>query len=206
MTIHERIYRLRKEKGLSQEQLAEALHISRQAVSKWESQQSTPDIDNIILLSDYFHVTTDYLLTGKNTTTHVSLFNAKTSIILSTTLNTLGLFLSIIIFHATHSILSLIAFIICTTLSILLHQISIQLFHITKQQQYHFWKINIWLVSFTPFSIYLSSLTGVDLFLPIFYGYDFSLFVFYILLWFIYVLCCYWILRKIKRKMVQNTL
>lgn len=55
---------LRKKKGLSQEELADKLGVSRQAVSKWESRQSLPDLDNIIAISNFFDVTTDYLLKG----------------------------------------------------------------------------------------------------------------------------------------------
>lgn len=62
MTIGVKIQNLRKQKGLSQEQLAEAVGVSRQAVSKWEAEQSVPDIDKIILICDYFGVTTDYIL------------------------------------------------------------------------------------------------------------------------------------------------
>ncbi len=62
MTIGEKILTLRKGRGLSQEQLAEVLGVSRQAVSKWESEQSVPDIDKIVAVADYFEVTTDYLL------------------------------------------------------------------------------------------------------------------------------------------------
>ena len=62
MNIADRIQILRKSRGISQEELADKIGVSRQAVSKWESEQSTPDIDKIILLSDYFDVTTDYLL------------------------------------------------------------------------------------------------------------------------------------------------
>lgn len=64
MDLANRIQSLRKTKGISQEELAETIGVSRQAVSKWESNQSTPDIDNIILMSDFFHVTTDYMLKG----------------------------------------------------------------------------------------------------------------------------------------------
>lgn len=62
MTIGAKIQTLRKQRGLSQEQLAEALGVSRQAVSKWEAEQSVPDIDKIISICDYFGVTTDYIL------------------------------------------------------------------------------------------------------------------------------------------------
>ena len=67
MTIADRIQELRKSKGISQEELADNIGVSRQAVSKWESNQSAPDIDKIIALSDFFEVTTDYILKGINT-------------------------------------------------------------------------------------------------------------------------------------------
>lgn len=69
MNIYERIQQLRKSHNLSQEQLAERLGVSRQAVSKWESRQSLPDIDKIIAISEYFSVSCDWLLTGKETNT-----------------------------------------------------------------------------------------------------------------------------------------
>ena len=62
MNIADRIQNLRKARGISQEELADKIGVSRQAVSKWESEQSTPDIEKIILLSNYFETTTDYLL------------------------------------------------------------------------------------------------------------------------------------------------
>jgi len=66
MTIGTKIQTLRKQHGLSQEQLAETLGVSRQAVSKWEAEQSVPDIDKIILICDYFGVTTDYILRNED--------------------------------------------------------------------------------------------------------------------------------------------
>lgn len=60
----DRIQYLRKTKGLSQEELANKVGVSRQAVSKWESGQSTPDIEKIIIMSELFEVTTDYILKG----------------------------------------------------------------------------------------------------------------------------------------------
>lgn len=64
MNIADRIQYLRKQKGLSQEELADKVGVSRQAVSKWESEQSTPDLEKIIIMSDLFEVTTDYILKG----------------------------------------------------------------------------------------------------------------------------------------------
>lgn len=62
MTLSKKIICLRKKEGWSQEQLAEKLNVSRQAVSKWESGQSIPDVDKIIAMATLFHVTTDFLL------------------------------------------------------------------------------------------------------------------------------------------------
>ncbi|MBP3460155.1 MAG: helix-turn-helix transcriptional regulator [Lachnospiraceae bacterium] len=62
MTLAEKISLLRRQKGWSQEELAEKMDISRQSVSKWESGQSIPDLDKIIKISDIFAVSTDYLL------------------------------------------------------------------------------------------------------------------------------------------------
>lgn len=64
MNMADRIQYLRKTKGLSQEELADKIGVSRQAVSKWESEQSTPDIEKIIIMSELFEVTTDYILKG----------------------------------------------------------------------------------------------------------------------------------------------
>ena len=62
MRLAEKIFTERKRLGLSQEQFAEQMEVSRQAVSKWESGQSMPDLDKLVLMSQIFGVTTDYLL------------------------------------------------------------------------------------------------------------------------------------------------
>lgn len=62
MSIGEKIQILRKNRSISQEHLATELEVSRQAISKWENDESLPSIDKIVLLSQFFGVTTDYLL------------------------------------------------------------------------------------------------------------------------------------------------
>lgn len=62
MNLSRRIFELRKAQGLSQEQLAEKLGVSRQSVSKWESGDSIPEIERLLQMSKVFDVTTDYLL------------------------------------------------------------------------------------------------------------------------------------------------
>lgn len=62
MILADKIIRLRKKNGWSQEELAEKMNVSRQAVSKWEAAQSAPDLEKLLQLSHLFGVTTDYLL------------------------------------------------------------------------------------------------------------------------------------------------
>ena len=62
MILADKIIRLRKKNGWSQEELAERLKVSRQSVSKWEGAQSMPDLDKILQLSKIFGVSIDYLL------------------------------------------------------------------------------------------------------------------------------------------------
>lgn len=62
MKFNEKLCVLRKAKGLSQEELGIGLQVSRQTVSKWESGQSYPDFQKLVLLSDYFDLTLDELV------------------------------------------------------------------------------------------------------------------------------------------------
>lgn len=67
MSIGERIAELRKAQNLSQGQLADAMNVSRQAVSKWENDQSSPDSLNLIRLSELLDTDIEYLTTGRKT-------------------------------------------------------------------------------------------------------------------------------------------
>ena len=80
MILADKLVQLRKRSGMSQEELAEKMNVSRQAVSKWEGAQSIPDLEKILQLSELYGVTTDYLLkdsieseefTGKDTAENI---------------------------------------------------------------------------------------------------------------------------------------
>ena len=62
MNFNEKLINLRKSKGLSQEELGNELKVSRQTISKWESCQSYPDFQRLVLLSDFFGLTLDELV------------------------------------------------------------------------------------------------------------------------------------------------
>ena len=65
MEFNNKLYNLRKQKGLSQEELANRLNVSRQTVSKWEVGDSTPDMEKPIAISDLFEISLDELVMDK---------------------------------------------------------------------------------------------------------------------------------------------
>lgn len=65
MNFNNRLYQLRKQKGFSQEELANRLNVSRQTVSKWEVGDSTPDMEKLAAMSELFGVSLDQLVLGK---------------------------------------------------------------------------------------------------------------------------------------------
>ena len=64
MNLGERLFELRKAKNLTQDDMAEKLNVTRQTVSKWETNQSTPDFDKIMPLCELFEIGVEELLTG----------------------------------------------------------------------------------------------------------------------------------------------
>ena len=69
MEFHEKLQELRKQRGLTQEELAEFLYVSRTAISKWESGRGYPNIDSLKAISKFFSVTIDELLSGEEALT-----------------------------------------------------------------------------------------------------------------------------------------
>ena len=65
MNLGEKLFELRKAKNLTQDEVAEKLNVTRQTVSKWETNQSTPDFDKIVPISELFEIGVEELLTGK---------------------------------------------------------------------------------------------------------------------------------------------
>lgn len=102
MTIGDRLLKLRRERNLSQEDLANELDVSRQTVSKWETNQSMPDFDKIVPICKYFGITTDELLTGNKDIIEAEADNIKSK------------FAKNIAIAVMLYILSLVAIIICS--------------------------------------------------------------------------------------------
>lgn len=64
MTFGERLYELRRNRNISQEELAELLDVSRQSISKWENDKAYPEMTRLLFMSEYFDVSLDYLMRG----------------------------------------------------------------------------------------------------------------------------------------------
>ena len=197
MTIADRIQSLRKAKGVSQEELADRIGVSRQAVSKWESEQSTPDVEKIVLLSNYFEVTTDYILKGiepvkteeKQSGKQDGGDGAAICDITGTALNLLGVVISGLIWYSVQETAAVLAGIVFVILGVMVHEIG--LLQSGKRRrlpaEYGFWRINVWLVVFIPLSvIYNLLMQGIPAPYPMMIsGYmyiDFALF------WFVYLM------------------
>lgn len=163
MNIADRIQDLRKCKGISQEELADKIGVSRQAVSKWESEQSTPDIEKIILLSDYFNVTTDYLLKGiepiddgaKNKT------DARIFSVVATALNFIGLVAAIMIWKEEQTPISVAVGLIIMAIGCMIFVIGQLIGDNKKTASVQFGIINIWLLSLVPISCVFNALQGI---------------------------------------------
>lgn len=95
MIIVDRIKKLRTSKGISKEQLADEMGITVQTIEEWENGKSTPQIEKIIKLSDYFDVTTDYLLKGAESINNTKIMSEKVLRIIATCINYIGFIITL---------------------------------------------------------------------------------------------------------------
>lgn len=165
MDIARRIQQLRRESGLSQEELAEIAGVSRQAVSKWESGQSLPEIDRIIVLSDCFGVTTDYIIKGTEQAVQqaeASGADAKVFVIVATVLNLIGLLVACAVWYERQMSMAIVIGVIFMALGCMVYGIG--MLGARPDTKAHaarlFWQINIWLLAFLPLSFVYGILTG----------------------------------------------
>lgn len=164
MNISDRIQNLRKIKGISQEELADKIGVSRQAVSKWESEQSTPDVDKIIIMSDYFEVTTDYLLKGIESPKEEDKKkpDARIFSIAGTALNFIGLIVATMVWYEEQSGVSVaigLIFMAIGCMSFAFGQ-TVGADETKGQARKYYWLINLWVLVFIPLSVCFNLLDG----------------------------------------------
>lgn len=163
MNIADRIQTLRKSRGISQEELADKIGVSRQAVSKWESEQSSPDLEKIILLSDYFDVTTDYLLKGIEPVEDEPKTKADARIfsVLATVLNFIGLLAAIIIWEVERTSISVLGGFIIMAVGCMCFVIGQFMGTNMEKSAFMFGLINVWLLSLMPISSIFNFIQGI---------------------------------------------
>ena len=159
----DRIQYLRKSKGISQEELADKVGVSRQAVSKWESEQSTPDVEKIILLSDLFEVTTDYLLKGiepvpANTTDKSE---ARIFSLVGSVFNLIGLVTAIMIWKEEQTSVSVAVGLILMAIGIMTFVIGQFIGKNKEKASFWFWTVNVWIVILIPISCVFNAMQGI---------------------------------------------
>lgn len=206
MNIADRIQHLRKTKGISQEELADKAGVSRQAVSKWESEQSIPDIDKIVILSDYFEVTTDYIIKGiepkPDNTKDKS--DARIFAAVGTAFNFIGLIVSLLVWAEEQSPVSVMIGLILMAIGTMTFFVGQFIGEHKDKSKKQFWTINIWLLVLIPYSCifnFLQSIIGRYSFIikPTFdYGRSF---VTYGLGWVSYILICILLQKLLSKKL-----
>ena len=150
MNIANKIQSLRKEHNLTQENLADQLNVSRQALSKWELGISTPEADKIVQISEYFNISTDYLLKDTLENDHPSIkrqFSSRSLIIISTAIVLIGLVFMIAVWEYAY-------------LGFIIQIVGVATFELLicrqpkpEQKFIHsvFYGINLWLIIFVPY-------------------------------------------------------
>ena len=81
MLLSEKITELRKRQGLSQEEFGAEIGVSRQAVSKWEMAQTTPDLSKIMVMSEFFGVSTDFLLKDEYDLSYLNNMSSENAVV-----------------------------------------------------------------------------------------------------------------------------
>lgn len=202
MDIAFRIQKLRKVNGISQEELADKVGVSRQAVSKWESGQSFPDIEKVITLSEVFDVTTDYLLKGTEASRQESQKSIHANIftIVATVLNFIGLIVSCAVWYEEQVPMALVIGLILTALGCMIFLIGMVISEPSEKAQAkrRFWSVNIWIISFMPLSfLYNMLITGCPA--------PYSMFVLnaipaFLITWLVYLALCIYVVRLNRKR------
>ncbi len=204
MNIGERIYELRRKNSMSQEDLAEKMNVSRQSISKWESNQSVPEVEKIIQLSNIFNVSTDWILKGENSkkqTSQSNKNNLKSVQTVSTALNYTGFVIGTFILFEKQAVWAVAVPIVFSILSLAIYFAVYSDSENTdekKQSLNTFIKVNIlifsfWILLFIPCIIVIRAFSVLS-FIP-----NFLLVPAIILIVTIYLTICIYILKKCKK-------
>ena len=203
MNIADRIQYLRKSKGISQEEFADKIGVSRQSVSKWESEQSVPDIDKVIIMSDFFEVTTDYILKGIENEKQANEKPLDATIFLyaATFFNFIGLVIACAIWYETQAVMAVVIGLVFMAMGCMVFGVGRSNSTLNREKaKRFFWTINIWLLVFVPLSfIYNVLFTGTTAPYPILSG-NLIAFTVFLLVYVAVCLCAMFAQARMARK------
>lgn len=209
MKLSDKIVSLRKSNGWSQEKLAEKLNVSRQAISRWESDTAQPDVSNILQLSKIFGVTTDYLLNEEyesdNDLPKVKELNRdgiQQILVFMITLEVMILIIqfmtTVILRNINFSILSFLPFVaVIGGFEYSYQKKSSETNEVTKLFRKKFYKISVWLGAYFPIRL-------ITMVLACFYPRPYNTIIFECVTFSIYLMAVMLITLKIEKNNLDS--
>ena len=199
-----RVQQLRKAKGLSQEELADRVGVSRQAVSKWESGQTAPDLERLLALGAQLDTTTDYLLTGQHPAAREQGPDASLFSVVGTGSTVAGLLAGAVLWYEKQAAIATAIGLLLMVMGCVIYAIGMTVGDPASRPRAkrRFWALNLWLLPFIPLSMVYNILAGGFGTAP--YPIPVYPLVGYVLFWVIYLGGCgtleWRLLRGVKNK------
>ena len=158
--LGQRIQQLRKAKGFSQEELADRVGVSRQAVSKWESGQTAPDLERLLAVSGQLDTTTDYLLTGQHPALRQQGPDAAVFSVVATGSIVAGLLVAVMLWYEKQSAIATAIGLLVMVMGCVIHAIGMTVGEPASRlrARRRFWAVNLWLLPFIPLSLVYNTL------------------------------------------------
>ena len=160
--LGQRLQQLRKAKGFSQEELADRVGVSRQAVSKWEGGQTAPDLERLLALSKQLDGTTDYLLTGQHPAAREQGPDAALFSVVATGSTVAGLLAAAMLWYEKQTAIATAIGLLLMVMGCVVYAIGMTMGELASRPRAkrRFWAVNLWLLPFIPLSLLYNNLMG----------------------------------------------
>lgn len=190
MEFGQRLQQLRKTKGLSQEELADRVGVSRQAVSKWESGQTAPDLERLLALSEQLNASTDYLLKGIDPSPQEQGPDAAVFSVVATGSTVAGLIVAAMVWYEKQTAIATALGLLLMAMGCVIYAIGLTVGEPASRPRAkrRFWVLNVWLLPFIPLSMVYNMVLGVGGAAP--YPIPVYPLTGYVLFWVIYIGVC----------------
>ena len=163
MELKDKLLKLRKEKGMSQQELANELNVSRQSISKWKLGESQPELNNIVMISELYHVSTDYLLKDIIVNDQKENETCQKVFVISVLMVLFGVISTHILWNQYQNSFSLLVGMFIQIVGIGIFEYFVITLH-NDQIHWKFWSICIWLVTLLPVKYFVTYTQTFNLF------------------------------------------